>query len=124
MDTLIIWLIIISTVITTIVNFAKPAYEQFAGKRAVTINIWLSFLLGIASAFAILPYIGIELWIGATILIWLWLGTGSTVFYDLWKLIQNLGSTKKNADVNESDKTWESLSNNEESHEPEESTMN
>ena len=95
MDTIIIGMIIISTVITTIVNFAKPAYEQFAWKRAVTVNIGLSFLLGIASAFAIVPYSGVQLWVWASILVWLALGTGSTVFYDLWKLIQNLGSTKK-----------------------------
>jgi len=101
METLIIWLIVISTVITTIVNFAKPAYEQFAGKRAVTVNIWLSFLLGIATAFAVTPYLDIEIWVGARILIWLALGTGSTVFYDLWKLIQNLGSTKKDNPVEE-----------------------
>jgi len=61
METLIIGLILISTVITTIVNFAKPAYEQFVGKRAVTINIGLSFILGICSAFAIFPMLDIEL---------------------------------------------------------------
>lgn len=117
MDTLIIWLIIISTVITTIVNFAKPAYEPFAGRRATTINIWLSFVLGVASAFAIIPYLDIQIWVWATILIWLGLGTGSTVFYDLWKLIQNLGSTKKDTDVEVSKKTWETLSDNKEVHE-------
>lgn len=102
--------------ITTIVNFAKPAYEQFAGKRWVTVHIWLSFILGIATAFAVSPYLDIELWAGAKILAWLALGTGSTVFYDLWKLIQNLGSTKKSNEVETSNKTWDTLSNNEENH--------
>ena len=128
MNTIIIGMIIISTVISTVVNFAKPAYEQFAWKRAVTVNIGLSFLLGIASAFAVAPYSGIELSVWASILVWLALGTGSTVFYDIWKLIQNLGSTKKDNVVEkveektpticsdlspeeeESNKTWESLS--------------
>jgi hypothetical protein len=32
-------------VVTTIVNFAKPAYEEFVGKYATTINIALSFIL-------------------------------------------------------------------------------
>lgn len=95
MENIIIGMIIISTVITAIVNFAKPAYEQFVGKRAVTINIWLSFILWVATAFAIAPYIDLEIWAWAKILIWLALGTGSTLFYDIWRLIQNLGSTKK-----------------------------
>ena len=48
-------------VITSIVNFAKPAYEQFVGKFNVTINIALSFMLGIAAAFAVKPYLDIEI---------------------------------------------------------------
>lgn len=134
MNTIIIGMIIISTVISTVVNFAKPAYEQFTWKRAVTVNIGLSFLLGIASAFAVIPYTGLQIWVWASILVWLALGTGSTVFYDIWKLIQNLGSTKKDNVVEkveektptiwcdlspeeeESNKTWESLSDNEEIH--------
>lgn len=134
MEKIIIGMIIISTVISTIVNFAKPAYEQFAWKRAVTVNIWLSFLLGVASAFAVLPYFWFELRVWASVLTWLALWTGSTVFYDLWKLIQNLGSTKKDNVVEkaeektsaiwydlspeeeESNKTWESLSDKKEIH--------
>lgn len=95
MQTAIILMIIASTIITTIVNFAKPAYKDLVGKRETTINIGLSFVLGICSAFAIAPYMEIEIWVGATILIWLALWTWSTVFYDLWRLIQNIWSKTK-----------------------------
>ena len=108
MQTGIILMIIASTIITTIVNFAKPAYKEFAGKRETTINIVLSFILWICSAFAIKPYIPEEIWAWATILIWLALGTWSTVFYDIWKLIQNLGSTKKDTPIDD-DFTWPAL---------------
>ncbi len=94
MQTTIVILIATAMVITSIVNFAKPAYEQFVGKFWTTINIALSFLLWIASAFAIKPYLEIELWNWALILLWLALGTWATIFYDIWKLVQNLGSDK------------------------------
>jgi hypothetical protein len=45
MQTTIIILTATAMVITSIVNFAKPAYEQFVGRYATTINIALSFLL-------------------------------------------------------------------------------
>jgi hypothetical protein len=48
-------------VITSIVNFAKPAYEQFVGRFATTINIALSFILGVCGAFAVKPYLDIEI---------------------------------------------------------------
>lgn len=81
-------------IITSIVNFAKPAYQEFVWKYEPTINIALSFLLWICSAFAIRPYLEWELATWAIILLWLALGTGANIFYDVWKLIQNLGSTK------------------------------
>ena len=94
MQTTIIILISVAMIITSIVNFAKPAYEQFVGVFATTINIALSFILWICGAFAVSPYLDIELSSWALILIWLALGTGANIFYDIWKLIQNLGSTK------------------------------
>ena len=94
MQTTIIILIATAMVITSIVNFAKPAYEQFVGRYATTINIALSFLLWIASAFAIKPYLEIQIESWALILLWLALGTWATIFYDIWKLVQNLGATK------------------------------
>ena len=81
--------------VTAIVNFAKPAYEQFVGKFNVTINIALSFILGICWAFAVSPYLELELSTWALVLIWLALGTWATIFYDLLKLVQNAGSTKQ-----------------------------
>lgn len=95
MQTTILILIGTAMVITTIVNFAKPGYKKFVGEYETTINIALSFILWVCSAFAIRPYLEIELWIWALILLWLALGTGANIFYDIWKLVQNLGSVKK-----------------------------
>ena len=86
-----------SMVITSIVNFAKPAYEQFVWRFATTINIALSFILWVCGAFAVKPYIDIEIANGALVLLWLAIWTWANIFYDLWKLIQNLGSNKKSA---------------------------
>ena len=86
-----------SMVITSIVNFAKPAYEQFVWRFATTINIALSFILWICGAFAVKPYLDIEIANGALVLLWLAIWTWANIFYDLWKLIQNLGSNKKSA---------------------------
>lgn len=94
MQTTIMILIAAAMIITTIVNFAKPAYEQFVGKFAVTINIALSFILWVCAAFAIRPYLEFQLANGAVILLWLALWTWANIFYDIWKLVQNLGSTK------------------------------
>ena len=96
MQTTILILIATAMVITSIVNFAKPAYEDFVGRFAVTINILLSFILWVCSSFAIRPYLEIELATWAVILLWLALGTWATIFYDIWRLVQNLGSSKDN----------------------------
>lgn len=94
MQTTIIILIGTAMVITSIVNFAKPAYEQFAGKWDATVNIALSFILGVCSAFAVAPYLEFQLSGGALVLLGLALGTGANLFYDLWALVQNLGTNK------------------------------
>ena len=94
MQVTILILIATAMVITSIVNFAKPAYEDFVGRFAVTINILLSFILWVCSSFAIRPYLEIELATWAVILLWLALGTWATIFYDIWRLVQNLGSSK------------------------------
>ena len=115
MQTSIIILIGTAMSITTIVNFAKPSYEQFVGRFNATINIALSFLLGICGAFAVSPYLEIQLGTWALILIWLALGTGANIFYDIWKLVQNLGSTKKDDTVEEKPSViWYVLESNEE----------
>ena len=82
MQTTIMILIGTAMVITSIVNFTKPAY------------IALSFILGVCSAFAVAPYLEFQLSMSALILLGLALGTGANLFYDLWALVQNLWANK------------------------------
>lgn len=113
MQTTILILIGTSMVITTIVNFAKPWYKEFVGKYETTINITLSFILWICSAFAVKPYLEIDLQVGALILVGLALGTGANIFYDIWKLVQNLGSVKKEEVEEKPSAIWYDLTPNE-----------
>lgn len=69
----------------------KPAYKKFAGKYAISITTALSFLLGILSAFSLAGYLGLDLNTWLTLMLWLALGTGSNIFYDVWELIKGLG---------------------------------
>lgn len=92
MTNLILILIVCSTVITSIVNVAKPAYKKFAGKYAISITTLLSFLLGILSAFSLAPYLGLDLNAWLIFMLWLALGTGSNIFYDIWELIKWVGA--------------------------------
>jgi len=94
MQTTLLILIVTATIVTSIIDFAKPAYEQLAWKYAVTINILLSFWLGIAWAFAVSPFLSIELSSMALVLLWLAIGTWATVFYDIIKLLRKAWSTK------------------------------
>lgn len=89
MTTTILILIACSTVITSIVNAAKPWYKKFAGQYTVTVSVFLSFLLWIIASFSVAPYLWIELNTGVLVLIWLALGTWSNLFYDLWELIKS-----------------------------------
>ena len=98
MQTTIIILISVAMIITTIVNFAKPAYEEFVGKYAVSINIALSFILWVCSAFAIRPYLEFDLSTWAIILLGLALWTWANIFYDIWSLIQGFWSKLRNKD--------------------------
>lgn len=104
-------LILIGTamVITTIVNFAKPWYKDIVGKWETTVNIALSFILGVCSAFAVRPYLEIDLSVGALVLVGLALGTWANIFYDIWKLVQNLGSTKNNEVEEKTPAIWYDL---------------
>ena len=92
MESTIIILLSVSMIITSIVNFAKPAYEEFVGKYAVSINIALSFILWVCSAFAVRPYLEFDLSTWAIILLGLALWTWANIFYDIWSLIQGFGS--------------------------------
>lgn len=104
MTNLILTLIVCSTVITSIVNVAKPAYKKFAGKYAISITTLLSFLLGIISAFSLVPYLELDLNGGLILMLWLALGTGSNIFYDIWELIKWVGTR-----LNEVKKAVESI---------------
>jgi len=88
MTNLILTLIVCSTVITSIVNVAKPAYKKFAGKYAISITTLLSFLLGILSAFSLAGHLGLDLNAWLTLMLGLALGTWSNIFYDCWELVK------------------------------------
>ena len=92
MQTAIMILIGTAMIITSIVNFAKPAYEEFVGKYAVSINIALSFILWVCASFAIRQYLDFDLSTWAIILLGLALWTWANIFYDIWSLIQWFGS--------------------------------
>ena len=89
MTSTILILIACSTVITSIVNAAKPGYKRFAGKYTVTVSVFLSFLLGIIAAFSVAPYLAVELNAWVIVLMGLALGTWSNLFYDLWELVKS-----------------------------------
>lgn len=91
MTNLILIAIVCSTVITSIVNVAKPAYKRLAGKYGICITTVLSFLLGILSAFSLSAYLGWEYNAWLLVMLWLALWTGSNIFYDCWELIKGLG---------------------------------
>ena len=57
MTNTILILLVCSTVVTSIVNMAKPAFKKFSGKYTVTVCTFLSFLLGILAAFSVAPYL-------------------------------------------------------------------
>ena len=88
MTNTILILIACSTVITSIVNAAKPAYKKLR-KWSVTISVVLSFVLGIVASFSVAPYLFAELNTGLLVLIGLALGTWSNLFYDLWELLKS-----------------------------------
>ena len=90
MTNLILTLIVCSTVITSIVNVAKPAYKKFTGRYAISITTLLSFLLGILSAFSLAGYLGLELNTWLTLMLGLALGTWSNIFYDCWELVKGV----------------------------------
>lgn len=88
MTNLFLWLIATSMVISSVIDFAKPAYKKFAGKFAVSINILLSFILWEIASFSIAPLLGLELNTGMLILLGLALWTGANIFYDAWEIVK------------------------------------
>jgi len=90
MTTLLTIAIVVSTVITSIVNVAKPAFKKLTGKYTITVCTLLGFALWILSAFSLEPYY--FAWCNAWLLIMLWLAfwTGSTIFYDLREIVKGI----------------------------------
>ena len=89
MTNLILILIVCSTVITSIINAAKPGFKKLTWKYTVTVAVALSFILGIVASFSVAPYLWLELNAGLLTLIWLALGTGSNIFYDVRELVKS-----------------------------------
>lgn len=89
MTNVILILIVCSTVITSIVNCAKPAYKSVAWKRTITISTALAFILGIVCAFSVVPMLWLEINAWLTTLVGLALGTWSNIFYDLMELLKS-----------------------------------
>lgn len=89
MTNIFLWLVVISTIITSIVNVAKPAYKKFAGKFTVSVNVLLSFALWVLASFSCASILGLELNTWSLILLGLALGTWSNIFYDVWSLLQS-----------------------------------
>lgn len=89
MTTTILILLVCSTVITSVVNAMKPAFKKFSGKYTVTVCTFISFLLGVLASFSVAPYLWYELNDGVLTLIWLALGTGSNLIYDIRELVKS-----------------------------------
>jgi hypothetical protein len=90
MTNLLLYFVAIATVITSVVNFLKPAYKKFAGRFNATISIAVSFILWVLASFSVAPYLGLELNTGLLILLGLALWTGSNIFYDLWNIVKGI----------------------------------
>ena len=93
---ILIW-VIVSTVITSIVNALKPWYKKVAWKWTVTISTAIAFVLWILAAFSIVPYTWLEVNVGLTIIVWLALWTWSNIFYDLLEVIKAWSDKIKSA---------------------------
>ena len=88
MSNIFLTFVVMSTIITTIVNFIKPGYKKFTGKFATSITILLSLVLWLVASFSFAPYLALELNNGLLILLWLALWTGANIFYDVWNLLK------------------------------------
>jgi len=91
MTTTILILLVCSTVITSVVNAMKPAFKKFSGKYTVTVCTFISFLLGVLASFSVAPYLWYELNSWVLVLIWLALGTGSNLIYDIREIVKSAG---------------------------------
>lgn len=86
--TTIVILIIISMIITSIVNFIKEAINGIAKKKTLpVISMGIALVLWVLAAFSF--DLGVEFSIGAKVLLGLALGTGAQVFYDIWEVLKS-----------------------------------
>lgn len=89
MGTLVLVFVIISTIITSIIEFIKPAYKKVAWKYAVSINVALSFILWLIASYSFAPYFGFDFNNWMLFLAWLALWTWSNIWYDLWEIVKS-----------------------------------
>lgn len=89
MGTLVLLFIIISTIITSIIEFIKPAYKKVTWKYAVSINVALSFILWLIASYSFAPYFGFDFNNWMLFLAWLALWTWSNIWYDLWQIVKS-----------------------------------
>lgn len=89
MTNVFLWLVVISTIISTIISFVKPWYEGLVKKKYIsTISIWIAFVLWIVAAFSFDLWLELTVW--AKILVWLTMWTWSTIWYDLWEILKSI----------------------------------
>ena len=94
MTTTICSLIVTAMVITSVCNFIKSSISWILKKKQITlIAMGASFVLGLIAAFSINFWIELE--VGAKILLWLALWTGSWIWYDARSVIQEFSSKKE-----------------------------
>lgn len=87
--TTIIALIICSMIITSIINFVKEWMSWITKKKVLpVISMGLAFVLWLIAAFSFDLWAEYSVW--AKVLLWLALGTWSTIFYDIRELIKSL----------------------------------
>lgn len=93
MATTICTLICSAMVITSIVEFTKPAFADLVKKKYITtICIAISFVLGLIASFSFSFWLELNVWM--RILLGLALGTGATLWYDIRKVVQEFTSDK------------------------------
>lgn len=87
--TTVVILIIISMIITSICNFIKEAISWITRKKVLPIiSMGIALVLWVLSAFSFDLWMSFSIW--AKILLWLALGTGAQIFYDIRELLKSL----------------------------------
>lgn len=99
MTNLLLMSTVLSAIISTLVNFIKPWYVSLVKKKYQgAISIALAFTFWLLASFSF--DLGMELTIGAKILLWLALGTWGTVWYDTWQVVKSIENRLNNSKKN------------------------